>query len=57
MSFSAEQIRAMLEEYEAEHHTRMDLTIVAQDIYGFRKKETGVKVLTLGDKMIVEAVV
>ena len=47
----------MLEEYEAEHHTRMDLTIVAQDIYGFRKKETGVKVLTLGDKMIVEAVV
>ena len=57
MSFSAEQIRAMLEEYEAEHHTRMDLTIVAQDIYGFKKKETGVKVLTLGDKMIVEAVV
>ena len=35
MSFSVEQIRAMLEEYEAEHHTGMDLTAVAQDIYGY----------------------
>ncbi len=35
MSFSAEQIRTMLTEYEAEHHTGMDLTSVAQDIYAY----------------------
>jgi len=35
MSFSANQIAGMLEEYEADHHTGMDLQAVAREIYDY----------------------
>lgn len=35
MSFTAEQITGMLEEYEADHHTRMDIRAVAEKIYEY----------------------
>ena len=35
MSFSAEQIASMLEEYEADHHTGMDIQNVAKEIYAY----------------------
>jgi len=34
MSFSASQIAGMLSEYEADHHTGMDVPAIAQAIYG-----------------------
>ena len=35
MSFSANQIAAMLSEYEADHHTGMDIQAVADEIYQY----------------------
>ncbi|MBD5451224.1 MAG: 9-O-acetyl-N-acetylneuraminate esterase, partial [Lachnospiraceae bacterium] len=35
MSFSANQIAVMLEEYEAEHQTGMNITVVAEEIYQY----------------------
>ena len=35
MSFSAEQIASMLEEYEADHHTGMDIQNIAKEIYAY----------------------
>ncbi len=35
MSFSTNQIAAMLSEYEADHHTGMDIQAVADDIYQY----------------------
>ena len=35
MSFSAAQIAGMLEEYEEEHHTGMDLQAVSEEIYAY----------------------
>ncbi len=35
MSFSAKQIAAMLEEYESEHHTGMQVAQVAEEIYQY----------------------
>lgn len=35
MSFSAKQIAAMLEEYEADHHSGMDIQIMAEEIYRY----------------------
>lgn len=35
MSFAADQIASMLEEYEADHHTGMEIREVAQDIYQY----------------------
>lgn len=35
MSFSASQIAGMLEEYEADYHTGMELQAVAQEIYAY----------------------
>lgn len=35
MSFSAAQIVGMLEEYEADHHTGMDLQAMAEEIYAY----------------------
>lgn len=35
MSFTADQIRGMLEEYEADHHTGMDVQAVAEEIYEY----------------------
>ena len=35
MSFNATEIAGMLEEYEADHHTGMDVQAVAQEIYNF----------------------
>lgn len=35
MSFSAPQIEEMLEEYEADHHTGMDIKEVAGEIYQY----------------------
>ena len=33
MSFNADEIAGMLDEYEADHHTGMDTKRVAQEIY------------------------
>ena len=35
MSFSAEEISAMLQEYESEHHTGMDCKQMAELIYDY----------------------
>lgn len=35
MSFSADQIAGMLEEYEADYHTGMDIQAVAEEIYAY----------------------
>ena len=35
MSFSSSQIRGMLEEYEADYHTGMDIETVAEEIYQY----------------------
>ena len=35
MSFKAEEIAEMLEKYEADHHTGMDIQTIAQEIYNF----------------------
>ena len=35
MAFSAEQIAAMLEEYEQDRHTGMDVDMAAEEIYGY----------------------
>lgn len=35
MSFSAAQIAAMLEEYEADNHTGMDIAVIAEEIYQY----------------------
>lgn len=35
MEFSAEQIAGMLQEYENDHRTRMDVCVVAEEIYGY----------------------
>ena len=35
MSFNADEIAAMLDEYETDHHTGMDTKSVAQEIYNF----------------------
>lgn len=35
MSFSAKQIASMLEEYEADNHTGMDIQAVAEEIYAY----------------------
>lgn len=35
MNFSEEQIAAMLDEYETDHHTEMDIHTVAEEIYGY----------------------
>lgn len=35
MNFSADQIASMLEEYEADYHTGMDIQIVAKEIYQY----------------------
>ncbi len=35
MSFSSSQIRGMLEEYEADYHTGMDIETVAEEIYHY----------------------
>ena len=35
MSFNTSEIEAMLHEYEADHHTGMDIMTVAQEIYNF----------------------
>ncbi len=35
MSFSTEQIATMLEEYEADHHTGMDIQTIAKEIYAY----------------------
>lgn len=35
MNFSAGQIATMLEEYETDHHTGMDINVVAEEIYSY----------------------
>ena len=35
MSFSADQIAGMLEEYEADYHTGMDIRAIAEEIYAY----------------------
>lgn len=35
MSFSVKQVTAMLEEYETDHHTGMDITSIAEEIYRY----------------------
>ncbi len=35
MSFSSVQIASMLEEYEAEHHTGMNIPVIAEEIYQY----------------------
>ena len=35
MSFSASQIEDMLKEYEADHHTEMDIDVIAEEIYAY----------------------
>lgn len=35
MSFSVNQITAMLEEYETDHHTEMDIVSIAEEIYRY----------------------
>lgn len=35
MSFSADQIAGMLEEYEADYHTGMNIQAVAEEIYAY----------------------
>lgn len=35
MSFSAVQIKGMLEDYEEDHHTGMEIQAVAEEIYGY----------------------
>ena len=35
MSFSADQIQGMLEEYESDYHTQMDIQAVAEEIYAY----------------------
>ncbi len=37
MSFSASQIREMLTEYEAEHHTGMDAEVLASELFNIHR--------------------